>query len=404
MSTCKLTLDQRVKDKNGEFNLAVEVNSGKHKCFLNISKMNLDQYNNIFTKNSSKLEFIEFRKKAQDQVYRAEKIMKDMEVFDRLKLRELFSLKESIQNKSSTLKIEDLFEKYFQEKSQLSIRTKNKMKQSKNSLVKDHTDLNVSEINKSFLEKFERTKLNEGRKISYINGIFRDVRTVINYFTKTNKLIPTTYKYPFAYDGYKICEHFPKKEVLSSDNIAKFLNYNDYKNSDEEYAHNIWELLYLCNGINFADLFRLRWDQKKSNCFVFFRKKTQNTRKNHKQEIVVPITDRVQKLLDKVGDKESSFVLGKLLDGFNEQQYENKIHKYRGKINKKLKLISTHLELPIVMNLASARDCYATVLKRSGVSTDVISDMLAHSNTTVTKHYLGSIDFETVFEVNKNLI
>lgn len=403
MATCRLVLDKRAIDKYGKYYLAVVVNSGKHKCFLNLSKMTLDDYHIIFTKKSSKLEFIEFRKKCQDHVYRAEQIMKDMVVFDRPKLRELF-YKEKIEETNKSLKIEDLFEGYFKAKSQLSLRTIAKMRQSKNALIRENKEIMLDEVDKTFLESFERTKLREGRKISYINGIFRDLRTVINYYSKTVKLIPSSYKYPFAHDGYKICDHFPKKEVLSSDDIKRFLNDPDLQNANEEYAHIIWVLLYLCNGINFADLFRLRWDQKKGNCFVFFRKKTENTRKNHKQEIVVPITDRLQKLLDKVSDPNSPYVLGKLKEGYTEQQYENKLHKYRGKINKNLKLISNRLNLPIVMNTASARDCYATVLKRSGVSTDVISEMLAHSSTTVTKHYLASIDMETVFEVNKNLI
>jgi len=54
--------------------------------------------------------------------------------------------------------------------------------------------------------------------------------------------------------------------------------------------------------------------------------------------------------------------------------------------------------------LKTARDSYATVLSRSGVSVDKISEMLSHSNTIITKNYLGSMDLEMAFNINENLI
>lgn len=76
----------------------------------------------------------------------------------------------------------------------------------------------------------------------------------------------------------------------------------------------------------------------------------------------------------------------------------------RRTINKYLKEISKKLEVSITLQLKTARDSYANVLSRNGVSVDKISEILSHSNTTVTQHYLGSMDLETVFIVNDNLI
>ncbi len=404
MATCKLTLDRRVKDKAGKHNFVVVVNSGKHKCFLNIAKMTEEEYCDIFLKKSVNTSYSEFKKEANEFLYRAEHIVENMKIFDRVKLRELFYNNSPTQVTSESLSVTDLFENYFVEKPNLAIRTVSKMKQSRNSIVGDNKDLSILEVDKIFLSDFKRNLLKKGRKENYINGIFRDTKTIINYFTKTKNIIPSNYEYPFGAQGIRICNNFVNKEVLKATDIKRFLSFSKFENDNEKYSHHIWELLYLCNGINFADLFRLRWDQKKGDYFIFFRKKTQNTRKNHKREIIIPISERLRDLLDKVSDKNSEFVLGKLISNYGDQYYENKLHKYRGKINKDLRKISERLKLPILLTTSSARDCYATTLKRNGVSIDVISEMLGHSNTSVTQHYLGSMDMESVFKVNEHLI
>ncbi|SFI11086.1 tyrosine-type recombinase/integrase [Halpernia frigidisoli] len=403
MATCKVVLDTRQIDKKNEHNLAIEVNFGKNKCFLNIGKMTKDLYSEVFSKKSANNDNLDFKKECQEYLYRAEEIINDMLIFDRQLLRELFYNEKQSKNRDS-LKVVDLFDNYFTDKSNLAVRTISKMNQSKNTIVGDNKEMTILEIDKDFLDDFQKTRLKLGNSDNYVSGIFRDLRAVINYFTKTKKIIPLNYKYPFGADGFKICNSFTKKDVLDEEDIKRFLNYNYFKNKQEEYARDTWELLYLCNGINYADLLRLRWDQKKDNCFKFFRKKTENTRKNHKQKIVVPITERIQNLLNKVGDTESQFVLGKLVDNYTAQYFENKLHKYQGKINKNLRAISIKLDLRIEMTLSKARDCYATTLNRNDIPISRISEMLGHSNTAVTQHYLGSMDIDKLFEVNSVLV
>lgn len=403
MATCKLVLDTRTIDKKGEHNLAVEVNWGKNKCFLNITKMSKELYNDVLIKRSTNKDYTKFRNDCQDRVNRAEEIINEMNTFDRQLLRSRFYNMITTQTEEESITVISLFDRYFTERSHLALGTVQKMRNSRNAITADQKDLSVTEITKQFLEKFQKTKLKNGNSNNYLAGIFRDLRTVINYFSN-NGTIPTDYKYPFGGDGFKICNTFPKKQVLDADQLQKFLNYSDFENKGEEYARDIWEVLYMCNGINFADLFRLRWDQQKGDHFVFYRKKTENTRKNHKKEIVVPMSDRLQLLLDKIGNKESNFVLGKLVDGYGDQYFANKMHKYRGKINTNLVNISKKLDLPIEMNLSKARDCYATTLNRNSTPINIISEMLGHSNSSVTQHYLASMDLETTFKTNSVLL
>lgn len=408
MATCSLVLDKRVKLKNENYNLSIRIIDGKNQLYLNISKMTESQYNKIFIKKDMGQNTIEFRRQCQEQISRAEKIISEIKVFDRNVIKQSFFKEDTQENQTKmtqiSLKLDNLFKIYCEENEHLSIRTKIHIKQSKNVFTRENNDLTILEVTPEFLKKIERKRLQEGVSISSINSNFRDLRTVINYFMKKKNLIPTGYFYPFGKGGYSICEYFPKKQVFTNDEISQVINLDKFESRDEEFARDIWELLYRCNGINFADLLRLRWDQRNGNCFVFFRKKTENTRKKMRQEIVVPINQKVENIISKVGDKNSPFLLGFLKDGYTDENFDYMNRKVRKSVNKSLKQISERLELSITLQLKTARDSYATVLKRQGVSVDKISEMLSHSSTAVTRHYLDSMDLESVFSINENLI
>jgi DNA-binding CsgD family transcriptional regulator len=75
----------------------------------------------------------------------------------------------------------------------------------------------------------------------------------------------------------------------------------------------------------------------------------------------------------------------------------------RQQINRSLSEISQKLNLSVPLTLMTARDSYATTLKRAGKSNDQIGEMLGHSNSIVTMHYLGSMDLDSTLEVNAPL-
>jgi integrase len=178
---------------------------------------------------------------------------------------------------------------------------------------------------------------------------------------------------------------------------------NEFVSKEQEYARDIWLFLYRCNGINMADLLRMKWTSIKGDYFVFKRMKTETTRRYNKKDIVVPITPKVQELIDKVGVKESPFILGYFKEDFSDYTFRNKINRVTIPINKKLGEISEKLKLSVELKLKTARDSYATTLKRAGKSKDEISEMLGHSNSVVTEHYLASLDMEKTFDINECL-
>ncbi len=86
-----------------------------------------------------------------------------------------------------------------------------------------------------------------------------------------------------------------------------------------------------------------------------------------------------------------------------EAQKKFRIHKVMGKINKRLKIIGKELGIPIILTTYVARHSQATVMKRAGVSTAVIREIMGHSSERVTQIYLDSFDDEQVNNALKSL-
>lgn len=400
MAKFNLVLDRRIKKKNDKYNLAVRVIHNKEVMFINLMKMTEKQYDSIFVKKAMDHRSIDFRNESQAFLNRCEKIFSQLESFDKAQFRKLVFQKESEPLLEKSLKIKDLFEKYLQTNTKIKIRTKELYTTSKNVLETFLPGATISDITPEFLKQFEIERLKTGASPATISSYLRNLRSVVNHFMKVEKLIPATYEYPFGKGGYSVRDFWGKKIVISNDEIAKVVEMKDFETKSQEYARDIWLLLYRCNGINMADLLRLKWTNIKGNYFVFIRMKTESTRKNNIQEITVPITPKIQEIIDKVGDKNSPFILGLLKEGYSDHTFKNRLKKFRRTINTELTNVSSKIELSVPLKIKTARETYATTLKRAGVSKDNISEMLGHSNSVVTEHYLASLDMEKTFEIN----
>jgi site-specific recombinase XerD len=402
MATFTLVLDTRVKKKNDQYNLSVRVINGSEQIYLNISKMTREQYNRIFVKKSMDTKSIEFRESCNERLSKSERIFLDLKPFNTQKYRRLFFGAED--EHFVSMLMSDLFDRFVTNYNCLKPLTQKHFKYSKSVFETFNPGMSILDVTPVFIHRFAKERKEAGVSQSAIDSNLRDLRRVVNYFTNEECIIPNTYRYPFGKGGYSIQNYFPRKLVMSNTEIKSVIDFTDFKTKQERYARDIWEILYRCNGINFVDLLRMRWDNIQGDYLVFFRKKTETTRRNNKKEIVVPITNDLKKLIDGVGVKDSPYILGKLKEGYSDTMFENKNQKWKKKINKRLDVISKKLNLSIPLRIKNARDSYATTLNRAGVSKDRIGEMLGHSNSIVTEHYLASIDMETTFDVNKHLL
>lgn len=402
MATFTLLLDTRVKKKNDQYNLSIRVISGSEQIYLNISQMTKEQYNQIFVKKTMDKMSISLRESCNERLSKSERIFTSMKPFEKQKFRKLFF--EEDEEEFESLMLSDLFDRFVKNYTNLKPQTQKHFKYSKSVFETFNPGMSVTEVSAVFINRFVKERIESGVSQSAVNSNLRDLRRVINYFINEEKVIPESYQYPFGKGGYSIQNFFPRKLVMTNSEIASVIELKEFDSKQEEYARDIWEMLYRCNGINFADLLRMRWDNIQGDYLIFFRKKTETTRKSNKKEIVVPLSPKLKGLIDKIGVKDSPFILGKLKDGYTDSMFENKNHKWKKIVNQRLDEISKRLNLSIPLRIKNARDSYAMTLRRAGVSKDNIGDMLGHSNSIVTEHYLGSMNPETTFDINKHLL
>lgn len=150
-------------------------------------------------------------------------------------------------------------------------------------------------------------------------------------------------------------------------------------------------------------MLRLKWEEVKNENVIFYRKKTETTQRINKKPVNVPLNDGAQALLEKIGNKDSIFVLGLLEEGYSEKTITNKSNKNRKDLNLHLKSIEKKLKLSAPLRLKTARDCYASCLNRAGVPTKFISELMVHSSVHVTENYLSGMNNKEIFDANSYL-
>jgi integrase len=348
----------------------------------------------------------EYRLRCDEFLEKAEKVFERVIPFDRQQFREEFFKEEVVEPVTKITPTEmTYFEmaEYFRENKRLKPASKNRMKTARNQLEKFKPGLTYKDITVNFLHDFEYEVTKRGGSPATISGYMTDIRTVINYHRNITKFIPQDYEYPFGAGGYGIRTYFPSKVVLRAEEMQAIAELNEFETKEQEWARDIWLFLYRCNGINFVDLLAMRWDHIKGGSFRFYRTKTKTTRRSNIKPIVAPITDKLQEVLDKIGVKDSPFIIGKMKDGYSDTTLSNKSHKLCGEINKELKYVTQKLDLSLNLVLDIARDSYATTLNRNGRSINHIAEHLGHATTVVTQHYVGQLTVEQSKEINSCL-
>jgi integrase len=400
----EITLDKRTQKKNGTFPLKLRVTDYNKVRFVPLKADYTEaQFESIFGKNAKK-SYAEYKVAAESVLYRAIEIEKTLKPFNYEVFRDLLLSNKDFKRRSG-LYVGDLFDVVINRKLEAgALNTATNYKSSKNILLKFRPDLKVEEITSHFLQEFETWYIqNHGGVLTATLAIYlRPLRAVLNEL-KDNGKLPEGYLYPFGRYRYVIPEVRRAKTTLKRDEIVKILELNDFTSHDEEFARDIWAFQFYCNGINLKDLIKLKWSDRVGESFVIRREKTKNTTRGNPQVVRIPITEKLNRYLDKIGHKDSPYVLGFLKENSMESTVLNKKSKVGKLINKHLIELGERLGLSVRLTSKVTRDAYATTLKKGNVSIEKIAEMMGHTSTTVTKNYLDSFDQEQIHEINQVL-
>jgi hypothetical protein len=307
----EITLDKRTQKKNGTFPLKLRVTDYNKVRFVPLKADYTEvQFESIFGKNAKK-SHAEYKIAAESVLHRAIEIEKTLKPFNYEVFRGLLLSNQDFKRRSG-LYVGDLFDLVIKRKTNEGcFKTATSYKSSKSILLKFRPDLKIDEVTPEFLRQFESWYIsrNEGKLTSSISIYLRPLRAIFNELISEGKL-PQDVIYPFGRYRYIIPEVRRAKTTLKRDEIIKILTCKNFENEDEEFARNLWVFQFYCNGVNLKDLIKIKWSDQIDQSFVIRREKTKNTMRGNPQLVRIPITPKLQSILDQIGDRRSPYVLG----------------------------------------------------------------------------------------------
>lgn len=152
-------------------------------------------------------------------------------------------------------------------------------------------------------------------------------------------------------------------------------------------------------GMNFHDMAQLRWTDITGERINYKRTKTGKL-------FSIKILPPVQEILNfyREHNANSSYVFPILDETYPTlEKRRQRITSGLRAFNKHLKIFAKQVELEGKVTSYVSRHSWATILKRMGVSTTVISEGLGHASEKTTQVYLDSFENETLDRVNLGL-
>lgn len=252
-------------------------------------------------------------------------------------------------------------------------------------------NLDFETITVDWLRKYEKHLLNNDKSYTTISMQMRVIRTLMNQ-AKRDGVIKET-QYPFGKDKYEIKEGASTKKALTLNEIKQIFHFSDGNETTDRYR-DLWIFSYLCNGINIADLVKLKFKDIKDGDICFVRQKTETTSKN-RREIRASVSLEIQNIIDKWGNKPiATNYIFPYLNGKEDAEQRQRITKDLTKrINLRMQKIGTELNIGNITTY-TARHSFATVLKRSGANIAFIGESLGHRDLKTTESYLASFEKE----------
>jgi integrase len=289
------------------------------------------------------------------------------------------------------------FDNYIEQlKNEKRIGTAESYTSTKKSLETFKKNLTFADITPKFLKKYEKWMLDNGKSITTVGVYLRSLRSVFNL----NNIDKSLYPFGEGRGKYSIPTGKNTKKALTIDEISKIYNYKAPENSTKEMAKDYWLFLYLSNGMNVKDFCLLKWENINGDVLTYTREKTKRSQKESKK-ISVALKPETWDIIKKWGQTsllKNVYIFPHLKSDMTAENQQATIKQLTKTINKYMKQIAYELNIDKDCTTYFARHSFATVLKRSGANTELISELLGHSSVLVTNSYLDSFEKEFIQE------
>ncbi len=171
----------------------------------------------------------------------------------------------------------------------------------RNSLMKFKSKLNIKEITPDFLKKYEIHMISKGKSVTTVGIYLRHLRSIFNQAIDA-EIIDRKY-YPFGKNKYQIKAPGNIKKALTIEQIKSIIEYKVEEGANQHLAKDMWLLSYYCNGMNIKDILNLKFKNIDKDVIYFERLKTVNTIQNPKP-IIVSLIPQAQEIINRWKKKE----------------------------------------------------------------------------------------------------
>jgi site-specific recombinase XerD len=231
-----------------------------------------------------------------------------------------------------------------------------------------------------------------------ISVYFRTLRSLFNKAIQ-EKLIKIE-KYPF--NVYKISKLSvkTKKRAISMESIQKISNLDFEIDSLDWHSKNYFLFSFYTMGTNIVDIAHLTKANIEDGRLKYKRMKTGN---EYNIKLLAPALEILDYYLK---HPKSNYIFPMLNNTIHisPTQIHNRVKKVTKQINASLKSIGVLCEIEIKLTTYVARHSFATVLKRNGVSTSIISEAMKHDTEKTTQIYLDSFENSVIDDANETLL
>ena len=257
------------------------------------------------------------------------------------------------------------------------------------------------QINHSFLSRWEEYHMQKGTKPNAFFVYIRTFKTILN-MAKKEELVPSEFD-PFKDISFARFKRIKTRHrAISKAEIDKLIKLDLEEGSLPFHARNYFVFSFYCRGINIVDIAHLKWTDIKEDQLFYKRRKT---KENFIMGLLPPAKDILEHCRTNFFRGNDSYIFPVLTEFYKtEQQKDNRINKVSQQVNAALKELGTKAGISEPLTTYVARHSFASVLKKSGVPTSQISEMMGHDSETTTRIYLQSFENEVLDEASKALL
>ena len=259
---------------------------------------------------------------------------------------------------------------------------------SRNSVKKftNGIDLRFNQIDYLWLTKFEAECIERGCKQNTVSNYLRTLRALYNRAIK-EKIISLDI-YPFR--EYKIgkLNTATQKRALKLEQIEKIEKLELASDSRLLKSKYIFLFSYYTMGTNIVDIAGITWDKIRDGRLQYKRAKTDKLYNITMNEKALAILEHYKAL------QTDKYIFPIYSEDIHTtaQQRNDRLHKVMRQTNDDLREIAKMCQIDENLTTYVARHSAATVLKRKGISTSYISELLGHETEEITQTYLDSFE------------